>query len=59
MSFKLGIPPDYLPIMKIIFDLTEIQKKIIYTKFKTYKPLKLDEKIQPIEEIKDFPEILR
>jgi len=57
MSFELGIPLDYLPIMKKIFELTKIQKKIIYTKFKTYKPLKFDEEIQPIEEIKDFPEI--
>jgi hypothetical protein len=57
MTFEFRIPPIHLPIIKKIFNLTENQKKIIYTKFKTYKPLKFDEKIQPIEEIKDFPEI--
>jgi len=57
MSFELRIPPDNLPIMEKIFDLTENQKKIIYTKFKTHKPLKYDEEIPPIEEIEDFPKI--
>lgn len=57
MSFELGIPPEKLPIMEKIFNLTENQKKIIYTKFKTYRPLKYGEEIPPIDEIEDFPEV--
>ncbi len=57
MPFELKIPEDQLPIMKKIFDLTKNQKKIIFTKLKTYKPLKYGEEIQSIEEIEDFPEI--
>jgi len=57
MSFQLRIPEEHLGIIKKILNLDEKQKKVIYDKFKLYKPSKLGEDIQRVEEFKDFPEI--
>lgn len=57
MSFQLRIPEEHLGIIKKILNLDEKQKKVIYDKFKLYKPSKFGEDIQRVEEFKDFPEI--
>ena len=57
MSFKLSIPEEHLSKIKKILNLDEKQKKVIYDKFKIYKPSKFGEDLQRIEEFKDFPEI--
>lgn len=57
MSFRIRIPKDHLGTVKRIFNLDKEQKKVIYEKFKIYKPSKYGEDIQDIEEFEDFPKI--
>lgn len=57
MSFRLRIPKEHLGTVKRILNLDEEQRRIIYEKFKIYKPSKYGEDIKEIEEFEDFPEI--
>ena len=55
MSFELRIPVEDIPKMIIFLRLDDNQKEIILNQCDSYRPLKVGEKIQPIEDFDDFP----
>ncbi len=59
MAFKLRIPPEYLPEMKMILNLDSNNKGSILSKLHEYKPSIYNRDILSLEEFKEFPEITK